>query len=187
LCRARGDKNNEKKRRKERKRYQQQHVTAGAPTRKSVPFQAQNPTHSLQTVAWRGVAHRHRSWFTSLPPFSPNCPMTSSQFSARDCCSSAREDSICITHDRIHILLQQLEHSAMDLPGPASLTQSLTDDASYIWDYPTIESDLTSAKAMALPYSSLNGSSTRVFISRISVVQAEFRFPNPAPIYRTFR
>ena len=50
----------------------------------------------LTTMAWRGVAHRHRSWFTSLPPFSPNCPMTSSQFSARDCCSSAQEDSICI-------------------------------------------------------------------------------------------
>jgi hypothetical protein len=29
------------RRRKEKKRYQQQHVTAGAPTRKSVPFQDQ--------------------------------------------------------------------------------------------------------------------------------------------------
>jgi hypothetical protein len=29
------------RRRKEKKRYQQQHVTAGAPTRKSVPFQTQ--------------------------------------------------------------------------------------------------------------------------------------------------
>jgi hypothetical protein len=49
LCRVRGNKNDDKRRRKRKAKYQQQHVMAGAPMRKSVPFQTPaSPTHSLQ-------------------------------------------------------------------------------------------------------------------------------------------
>jgi hypothetical protein len=41
LCRVRGNKNDDKRRRKRKTEYQQQHVMAGAPMRKSVPFQTQ--------------------------------------------------------------------------------------------------------------------------------------------------
>ena len=45
---ARSDKNNERKRRK--KGYQQQHVTAGAPSRTSAPFDSPRSLHYLTHV-----------------------------------------------------------------------------------------------------------------------------------------
>jgi hypothetical protein len=49
LCRARGDKNNEEKR---KEKDQRQHVTAGAPTRKSVPSKPSPDALLTTAISW---------------------------------------------------------------------------------------------------------------------------------------